>query len=264
MRSPAGHGEGEKTVTVWLMRGSASEDFVKRFTEDFESRHDGVTLDVRIQEWTGIGAKVTKALDEGRGQEPGAPDVIEVGNTQVPQYVEGDGLLDLSLESARDLGMHDWLPGLAEPGVDTSRQYGIPWYAANRVVIYNKDLFRQAGIDKAPTTRAQWLDMTRELNSGGTQGIYLAGQDWYTLSGFIWDEGGHLAKESSGVWSGTLATPPRCAAWPSTGNSRHSAEAPRMPTRNTRRRPSSSPAATSRRSSPCRAPPSASSRRTRN
>ncbi|WP_425839212.1 extracellular solute-binding protein [Streptomyces fractus] len=202
-----GTAQDKGSVTVWLMRGSASEDFLKRFTRDFEARHDGVTLDIRIQDWTGIGAKVTKALDGKRGGEPGAPDVIEVGNTQVPQYVEGDGLLDLSLESARDLGMHDWLPGLAEPGVDASRQYGIPWYAANRVVIYNKDLFRRAGIDEPPTTRAQWLHMTRELNSGGTQGIYLAGQDWYTLSGFIWDEGGRLAKETSGVWSGTLDTP---------------------------------------------------------
>ncbi|MET8472009.1 extracellular solute-binding protein [Streptomyces sp. NPDC006422] len=202
-----GTGGETGTVTVWLMRGSASEDFVKRFTEDFESRHDGLTLDIRIQDWTGIGAKVTKALDARRGDEPGAPDVIEVGNTQVPQYIEEDGLLDLSLESARDLGMHDWLPGLAEPGVDTSRQYGIPWYAANRVVVYNKDLFRRAGIDRPPTTRTEWLDATRTLNSGATQGIYLAGQDWYTLAGFVWDEGGTLAKETNGVWAGTLDTP---------------------------------------------------------
>lgn len=202
-----GTGDEKGAVTVWLMRGSASEDFLERFTKDFEARHDGITLDIRIQDWTGIGPKVTKALEEERGGESGAPDVIEVGNTQVPGYVEQDGLLDLSLESARDLGMDDWLPGLAEPGVDSSRQYGIPWYAANRVVIYNKDLFRQAGIDRPPTTRADWLDATRTLNSGGTQGIYLAGQDWYTLSGFIWDEGGHLAKQASGVWSGTLATP---------------------------------------------------------
>ncbi|MHB9755898.1 extracellular solute-binding protein [Streptomyces sp. BYX5S] len=202
-----GTGEEADAVTVWLMRGSASEEFIERFTEDFEATHDGMTLDIRIQDWTGIGTKVTKALDETGDAASGAPDVIEVGNTQVPQYVEGGGLLDLSLESARDLGMQDWLPGLAEPGVDTSRQYGIPWYAANRVVIYNKDLFRQAGIDKPPTTRAQWLDATRKLNFGGTQGIYLAGQDWYTLSGFIWDEGGDLAEETSGVWKGTLDSP---------------------------------------------------------
>ncbi|WP_420037055.1 extracellular solute-binding protein [Streptomyces sp. cg28] len=196
---------GRTTVTVWLMQGSASDAFIDRFTKDFEAEHGDLRLDVRIQEWTGIGEKVTKALATKDGGS-GVPDVIEVGNTQVPGYADGDGLLELSLESARDLGMDDWLPGLAEPGADNGRQFGIPWYAANRVVIYNKSLFDAAGIKKPPKTRDEWLDMTRRLDSGGTQGIYLAGQDWYTLSGFIWDEGGELAHESAGTWTGALHT----------------------------------------------------------
>ncbi|MGW7084172.1 extracellular solute-binding protein [Streptomyces sp. NPDC054871] len=199
-------GEEEKrTVTVWLMRGSASAEFIKRFTTDFEKRHGDIDLEIRLQEWTGIGGKVKAALKSDDG-----PDVIEVGNTQVAQYVDEGGLYDLTLESARDLGMKDWLPGLAEPGRYNGGQYGIPWYAANRVVIYNKDLFAQAGIEQPPKTRAQWIAATERLNSGGRQGIYLAGQDWYTLAGFIWDEGGDLAKEakgSQGVWAGSLHTP---------------------------------------------------------
>ncbi|MFF3641318.1 extracellular solute-binding protein [Streptomyces sp. NPDC002564] len=200
-------GDDSRTVTVWLMKGSASPEFVERFTEDFEKQHDDIDLDIRIQEWTGIGAKVKKALKEEGGD---GPEVIEVGNTQVAQYVDEGGLYDLTLESARDLGKEDWLPGLAEPGSYRGAQYGIPWYAANRVVIYNKDLFAAAGITKPPRTREEWLAATRKLNSGGKQGIYLAGQDWYTLAGFIWDEGGDLAtetKKSSGDWRGSLHTP---------------------------------------------------------
>lgn len=196
-----------RTVTVWLMRDSASDAFLKRFTKEFEAEHDDVKIDIQIQDWTGIGEKVSKALAAKGGSDSGGPDVIEVGNTQVPQYVDGGGLLDLSLESARDLGMEHWVPGLAEPGVNNSRQFGIPWYAANRVVIYNKDLFEAAGIKQPPKTRDEWLDMTRRLDTGGKQGIYLAGQDWYTLSGFIWDEGGELAHEANGIWTGALDTP---------------------------------------------------------
>ncbi|MGY0020290.1 extracellular solute-binding protein [Streptomyces sp. YJ-C3] len=202
---PGGKQEGRRAVTVWLMRNSASDAFLKRFTKDFEAEHADIRLDIRIQDWTGIGEKVTGALKSAHSDD--TPDVIEVGNTQVPQYVDEGGLIDLSLESARDLGMEDWLPGLAEPGIDKSRQYGIPWYAANRVVIYNTDLFEQAGIEDPPRTRAEWLDITRRLDTGGRQGIYLAGQDWYTLSGFIWDEGGDLARESSSTWTGTLDSP---------------------------------------------------------
>ncbi|MFF0200659.1 extracellular solute-binding protein [Streptomyces sp. NPDC005017] len=195
-----------QTVTVWLMKDSASGEYIERFTEDFERAHADIDLDIRIQEWTGIGAKVQTALEaKGEEAEPG-PDVIEVGNTQVPQYVDGGRLLDLTLESVRDWGSAQWLPGLAEPGKLRGHQYGIPWYAANRVVIYRKDLFAEAGV-KPPKTREKWLEVTEKLDSDGNQGIYLAGQDWYTLAGFIWDEGGELAEDTGGPWQGALDSP---------------------------------------------------------
>ncbi|WP_432026126.1 extracellular solute-binding protein [Streptomyces sp. 1222.5] len=193
-----------KTVTVWLMKDSASKEFLQRFTEDFEKTHDDLRLDIRIQEWTGIVEKVRKALEPGDGD---GPDVIEVGNTQVPLYADGGRLADLTLESMRDWGKEKWLPGLAQPGKDGNKQYGVPWYAANRVVIYRKDLFEQAGIARPPRTRDEWLADTQKLDSGDDQGIYLAGQDWYTLSGFIWDEGGDLAREKDHEWRGALDTP---------------------------------------------------------
>ncbi|MFG2634530.1 extracellular solute-binding protein [Streptomyces sp. NPDC048362] len=199
---PGGH--ERKTVTVWLMKDSASKDFLRRFTEDFEHTHQDLRLDIRIQEWTGIVAKVRDALKKDTGD---GPDVIEVGNTQVPLYADGGRLADLTLESMRDWDKDTWLPGLAQPGKDGNKQYGIPWYAANRVVIYRKDLFERAGITRAPKTRDEWLADTGKLDSAGNQGIYLAGQDWYTLSGFIWDESGDLARQKDLEWRGTLDSP---------------------------------------------------------
>ena len=199
-----GGGTERRTVTVWLMQHSASQEYLDRFTEEFEREHSGLDLDIRVQQWTGIGEKVQKALEEDAAD---GPDVIEVGNTQVATYAEGDGLLDLTLESMRDWGREEWLPGLAEPGRWGSQQYGIPWYAANRVVIYRKDLFREAGVTAPPKTHDEWLALTEKLHTGGNQGIYLAGQDWYTLAGFIWEEGGELATERDGVWRGALDSP---------------------------------------------------------
>ncbi|MER8002445.1 extracellular solute-binding protein [Streptomyces sp. NPDC095613] len=197
-----GLGDGATTVTVWLMKDSASDDFLQRFVADYEKEHPSVELDIVVQEWSGIGEKVTKAIEGDDG-----PDVIEVGNTQVARYAESGRLRNLTLESIRDLGSEDWLPGLAQPGSIDGAQFGIPWYAANRVVIYNKDLFERAGIDRPPTTRAQWLTATDALDQNGDQGIYLAGQDWYTLAGFIWDEGGELAVERGGDWRGAIDSP---------------------------------------------------------
>lgn len=198
----SGSGGGDRTVTVWLMKDSVSPGFLDKFTRSYEEENPSIELDFQIQEWSGIGPKVISALE---GDD--APDVIEVGNTQVAQYAESGGLRDLTLESMRDLGSEDWLPGLAEPGSINGVQYGIPWYAANRVVIYNKDIFQEAGIDAVPKTRAEWIAATEKLNNSGNQGIYLAGQNWYVLAGFIWDEGGELADENGGDWQGALDTP---------------------------------------------------------
>ncbi|MFE2597265.1 extracellular solute-binding protein [Streptomyces sp. NPDC059396] len=199
--SSPGAGAGPERLTVWIMKDSVTEDFLSRFTEDFERQHKDIALDIQIQEWDGIGEKVTAALAS-----TDAPDVIEVGNTQVAQYAASGGVKDLT-DRTEELSGKDWLPGLAGPGKIDGKQYGIPWYAANRVVLYHKDHFTKAGITTPPATQDAWLADTAKLNKGGIQGIYLPGQNWYTLAGFIWDEGGDLATRSGGQWKGTLDTP---------------------------------------------------------
>jgi len=191
---------GPQNLTVWLMKDTATDEFVADFEADFEREHPEYTLTVQIQEWDGITEKVTGAL---ASTDP--PDVIEVGNTQVAQYATSGGVTDLS-DKVGELNGDDWLPGLAEPGAVDGKQFGIPFYAANRVVIYRTDLFAAKGITP-PTTRAEWLTATAALNRGGMQGIYLPGQNWYVLAGFIWDEGGELAVRDGDTWKGALNTP---------------------------------------------------------
>ncbi|WP_327596702.1 extracellular solute-binding protein [Streptomyces chartreusis] len=194
--------DGRTTIDVWLMRDSVSAQFQKEFVAGFEKAHPDIDVKVQIQEWDGIGEKVTAALASND-----APDVIETGNTQVAQFAQSGGLLDLS-DKVDELGGGDWLKGLAEPGAYEGKQYGIPYYAANRVVIYRTDLFKKAGVDAAAIkTRDQWIAATEKLNKGGTQGIYLPGQMWYALAGFIWDEGGDLATGSGDSWKGALDSP---------------------------------------------------------
>ncbi|MER6957810.1 extracellular solute-binding protein [Streptomyces sp. NPDC000618] len=193
---------GSTTIDVWLMRDSVSAAFQNDFVKGFEAAHPDIEVKVQIQEWDGIGEKVTAALASND-----APDVIETGNTQVAQFAQSGGLLDLS-DKVDELGGKDWLKGLAEPGAYEGKQYGIPYYAANRVIIYRTDLFKKAGVDAAAIkTRDQWIAATESLNTGDTQGIYLPGQNWFTLAGFVWDEGGDLAVESGGKWKGSLDTP---------------------------------------------------------
>ncbi|MET8969483.1 extracellular solute-binding protein [Streptomyces hydrogenans] len=203
--SSSGDGQdagGPTVLDVWLMRDSVSDAFQEEFEAGFEKDHPEIDVRIQIQEWEGIGEKVTAALASND-----APDVIEVGNTQVAQYAQSGGLTDFT-SKVGELDGDFWLDGLAEPGAWEGKQYGIPYYAANRVVIYRTDLFRKAGIDATKiTTRDQWIAATEKLNQGDVQGIYLPGQNWFALAGFVWDEGGDLAVQEGGGWKGGLDSP---------------------------------------------------------
>ncbi|MDI2128075.1 extracellular solute-binding protein [Yinghuangia seranimata] len=198
-------GNGKK-VTVWLMKGTAPDDYLAAFKAKFEADHPGATLDVQIQQWNGIDQKIISALAS-----KDAPDVMEAGNTQVATYAASGGVKDLT-GKVNELGGKDWLTGLSNPGKVDGKQYGVPFYAANRVVIYNKEAFAAAGITAPPKTQAEWLEDTKKLNSGDQQGIYLPGQNWYFYAGLLKDQGGDLAVKDGDKWKGGLDTPAAAAA----------------------------------------------------
>ena len=199
-------GGGDKTLTVWLMNGSAPETLTDALNKEFEAANDGVTVKYEVQEWNGIQDKLTAAL---ASQDP--PDVIELGNTQAPSFANDKVLTDLSgdLDS---LNGDQWLPSLKASGEWDGKQVAAPFYAANRVVLYRTDMFQQAGIAAPPTSRAEWLDAITKLKAkfGSDpqfQPLYLPGQNWYALLSFIYDEGGDIAKQDGTAFKATVNSP---------------------------------------------------------
>src|SRR6185369_6024122 len=106
------------TIDVWLMKDSVTDAFLDEFVADFEADHPDIKANVQIQEWDGIGQKIVSAIASDD-----APDVIEVGNTQVAQYAASGGLTDLA-DKVEELGGEDWIPGLADPGKIGDAQFG--------------------------------------------------------------------------------------------------------------------------------------------
>ncbi len=199
-------GGGSKTLTVWLMDGSAPKQLVADLNAEFQTAHPGTTVSYQVQQWNGIQDKLTTAL---AGNTP--PDVIELGNTQSAKFAASGGLLDLS-NKVSDLGNQNWLKGMTESGQWDGKQFAVPFYSANRFVVYRTDLFKAAGIGSAPTSIDQWVQDGQKLaaaNSGNSKfmALYLPGQAWYVLASMIWDQGGDLATKSGDKWQGALDTP---------------------------------------------------------
>ena len=206
-----------RTLTVWLMNGSASDDLVKQLNTEFEAAHPGVTVKYEVQQWNGIVSRLNGALAA-----PQPPDVVETGNTQTANYAAAGALMDLTDKRA-DLGGGSsadsssadeaWLGGLNDSSIWDGKLYAAPFYAGNRIVIYNKDQFAAAGIDPATiTTKQAMIDAAKKLQDANKSvadysGLYIPGQNWYALMSFIEDHGGQIAKLDGDKWVGTLDTP---------------------------------------------------------
>ncbi|ARQ68613.1 extracellular solute-binding protein [Streptomyces marincola] len=194
--SGGGGGGDSDSLTVWLMDGSAPQPWVDELTAAFEEEH-GVTVNVEIQQWDGIQDRLTTALSED-----GTVDVLELGNTQTVGYANTGGLAELS-----ELADEPWSPNMLESAQIDDTLYAVPWYGANRVVIYDRGLWEEAGAE-VPTTRDEWI-AALELIAENTEAepIYLPGQSYYVMGGFVADEGGAFAVEDGEEWTGSLATP---------------------------------------------------------
>lgn len=195
-----------RTLTVWLMNGSAPTTLTDELNKEFEAANKGVTVKYEVQEWNGIQDKLTTAL---ASQDP--PDVIELGNTQAPSFADEGVLTDLTGD-VDSLSGDQWLASLKASGEWDGKQYSAPFYAANREIIYRTDMFEQAGITAAPTSRQEWLDAIAKLRTtfGSDpqfQPLYLPGQNWYALLSFIYDEGGDIATKKGTDFKASVNTP---------------------------------------------------------
>lgn len=198
-------GYAGQTLTVWVMDGSSPDQWQKDVAAAFE-KQTKAKVKFEIQQWNGIQQKLTTALSEDN-----PPDVFEIGNTQTPAYAKTGGLADLA-DLKASVGA-DWTQSLNNSSVFEGKQYAAPWYFANRVVIYNKKIWADAGIKELPKTRDEfYADLKKIGDRTKAEPIYLPGQNWYHFVGLVVGEGGELVKKDGGKYVSNLADPKVAAA----------------------------------------------------
>jgi len=189
-------------LTVWYMDGDLSSQDQAAIGAAF-TQATGAKADVQVQEWSNINTKLATALAQN---DP--PDVVEIGNTDVPLFAATGALADLTSDQADLEQGQSWLQGLSGPATVAAKLYGVPLFAGNRAVIYNKKIWAAAGVTTTPTSYAELtadLDKIKAANpSPAFSSFYFPGEYWYGALQFVWDAGGQLATESGGKWSGAL------------------------------------------------------------
>ena len=234
----ASGGQAADTLTVWLQVDAQSgwPEVVAAANAQFEAANAGWNVDVQYQTW---GTHLSKFDATLAGNT--APDVIEMGNTEMTKYMAAGAFQDLTAEKGSFPNSGTWLSGLAASGRYNGKVFGVPYYAGSRLVTYRKDLFQRAGIKKLPTSLAEMTVAARKLGtrnkSKAFSPVYIAGTDWYVAMSFVYDHGGQIATFKNGKWVGTLDKPRAIAGLTAFKNFYNAASRARKTTDETRPNP---------------------------
>jgi N,N'-diacetylchitobiose transport system substrate-binding protein len=197
------------SITVWLQVDAQSgwPNVVAAANKAFQAKNPGVKVNVQYQEWNTHLQKFDATLAGGN-----APDVIEMGNTEMTKYMAAGAFADITADKAKFPNSKTWLAGLADSATYDGKLMGVPYYAGSRVVIYRTDLFQDAGVKGTPKSLAQFVADGKKVAKAHSadktfSAFYIAGKDWYSALAYVFDYGGTIATSSGGKWTGTLDKP---------------------------------------------------------
>jgi N,N'-diacetylchitobiose transport system substrate-binding protein len=195
------------TLTVWLQVDAQNgwPQVVAAANQAFLADHNGWTVNVQYQSWGDHLQKFDATIAAND-----VPDVIEMGNTEMTKYMAAGAFSNLTAYKGSFDNSSHWLAGLKKSSMFNGKLYGVPYYAGSRLVTYRTDLFKKAGIKKAPGSLVKFeKDLAKvkaQHPSKSFTPFYMAGTDWYSALSFVYDYGGSIATYSHGKWHGTLAS----------------------------------------------------------
>ncbi len=136
-------------------------EVVEQMLPEFERAHPGVHVRTQQIPWTAAHEKLLTGY-VGKSE----PDVAQLGNTWVPEFVALDALQPLDSAVARSrVHPEDYFAGIWRTNVLDGTLYGVPWYVDTRLLFYRKDLLARAGFSEPPETWAGWLAAMQALKA---------------------------------------------------------------------------------------------------
>ncbi|MGN9777623.1 extracellular solute-binding protein [Micromonospora sp. H33] len=208
--APSSSGGDDKTtgtLRVWLFdepNRAPKEKVINEVITEFTAARPDVTVDVQY-----IAVQTRSERFRGAFNDPAsAPDVVEFGNTDLPEYVAAGGLADLGADvdgwaEGKDLGTD-----LRASATIDGKLYGVPWYVGVRALYYRTDVFAELGL-APPTSQEQLVAAARKIRAAKPDlfGLAVGGKYTFGALPFIWDAGGDVATKSGDHYTAAINSP---------------------------------------------------------
>ncbi len=188
---------GPVTITFWHGQNQSAGKVIKSLADEFNRTHTDVKVDAQIGAVAdSLQAKMTAALAGGK-----YPDVVYIFGPNVANLARSPKALDLTKAvTTKAWNWQDFYPAAREAVTIDGKVRAIPALIDSLAVVYNKRLFRQAGIP-APKAGWTWDDyraIAKQLTNK-SKGVF--GTGWpgvgdedtvWRLWPMIWDLGGDV------------------------------------------------------------------------
>jgi ABC-type glycerol-3-phosphate transport system substrate-binding protein len=177
-----GGGEESASLTIWQTYNDEENPVFKEIVSQFEAAHPGVTIEVVRLPFAGAEPKIMTALTTNT-----EPDIARVDVSFLAKLATKNALYDLTQHVPAEFRDQIMPVALQSCMLDGSL-WGLPDQTNGLCLFYNRELFRQAGLDpdRPPATWDELIEFGRKLTNGddGVFGVGVRNSLWWSLPFF--------------------------------------------------------------------------------
>lgn len=172
----------EDVTLTWWTWSDSTQELADAITE----ANPNITFDVvKLENPDAVVTKLQNAVKAGKG----APDLVPVEYQTIPQLDMGKALADLT-----EYGIGDYEDSFTASTWNAVNQQGkivaLPMDSGPMVMIYNKDLYANAGVAEAPATWDQFAEASAKIHAFDPEAYIANSGDAGFFTSLIWASGG--------------------------------------------------------------------------
>lgn len=148
-----------ETIEFWTISLSPSfDDYFIEQIKEFESKNPNVEILWEDLNFSSITQKLRFSLAENN-----APEVVNLSPQLMASLLKDDLLFPIS--SLQKDYSQDYYPKLWENGHYKGKDYAFPWYLSPKVMVYNQEIFKIAGLNpnKTAKTKEDLFELAEEI-----------------------------------------------------------------------------------------------------
>ncbi|AGB41686.1 ABC-type sugar transport system, periplasmic component [Halobacteroides halobius DSM 5150] len=185
----------EKVLEMWTREVSAQ--VIKPAIKEFNTKNKNIEIQLTSIPQSNFADKFATALASGS-----APDIVSIDLVLVPYFSSVNAFKDIT-EKYNSLKFKNQLVNnMVRLGKYKGRQYALPFSSDVSALLYNKDHFREVGLDpeKPPKTWEELREYAKKLTTKEHYGYGFSGANggaqMFTFMPYVWGNGGQILNNS--------------------------------------------------------------------